>query len=87
MMYWSYLTSKAKVKHKYSCVLLMLNCGVIQVPSSSVHFSKVCFVSAKLIFNHILFSFEVPSDCSAKCKYTLKGCCILINELIYFRTA
>ena len=32
-------------------------------------FRKVCFVSAKPIFNHIFFSFQVLTDCSAKNKH------------------
>ena len=40
--------------------------------SNVLHFRKVCFVSAKFISNYILFSFQVPSDCSAKNKYHVK---------------
>ena len=43
-------------------------------------------VSAKPIFNRILFSFQVLTDCSAKKKYHIKSL-LYINELIYFGTA
>ena len=47
--------------------------GVIHMSNVKYHtFRKVCFVSAKPISNHILFSFRVLSDCSAKNKHHIK---------------